>query len=539
MENSIRFTYKLDTNGNPIFIYPTNQQFEPYLVNLLLSIKRIDNAERSKEYGATVILHDDKEIRKEGIHYLFGQEHFLNDEMVPIIHLSYLELDTDNNSLTSFHRYASIIDSSIWNYFIHIDKDTEDNLKETINRITANYNGGLYQMDDAKNYANLHARLTKEAYIGLPGNKIISPFVFHSETKIKNTFTKKDKDSEKIKKIKKEKWRILLFSDIETKNKAVFSLPEIIELRIKDFFGDDNVVIRNMCDPVLHTQNDEIDNETFILIDYVDNCIRGLDLLNEQKYDIILLDYQINTNNRPDFTYTIFNKFKPTSKASDPSKIRGNFKNGPNNKFFFFFFSPYTSAVFERLAAEGIDSVDDLWRISVGACPINTPQLFSYNLMRFMYRRLEDTGVLNLSPDNIYKLSNKVFSDTQVRRTAGDIYPDILDLQYTYRRMLNDVNFPNNAKTIFNTEESVLVSNFISKRVNLGGLLEHLAQLVHLTAFGTVRQWPEMWDEYIYFKSQFSKQYIDDSVDITTAEKNLQTLYGEIENHIIQLKSHQ
>ena len=37
------------------------------------------------------------------------------------------------------------------------------------------------------------------------------------------------------------------------------------------------------------------------------------------------------------------------------------------------------------------------------------------------------------------------------------------------------------------------------------GVLEHLTQLVYLTAFGTVRQWPEMWEEYQYIKSVLGK----------------------------------
>ena len=43
------------------------------------------------------------------------------------------------------------------------------------------------------------------------------------------------------------------------------------------------------------------------------------------------------------------------------------------------------------------------------------------------------------------------------------------------------------------------------KNMNYEGVLEHLTQLVYLTAFGTVRQWPEMWEEYQYIKSVLGK----------------------------------
>jgi hypothetical protein len=36
----------------------------------------------------------------------------------------------------------------------------------------------------------------------------------------------------------------------------------------------------------------------------------------------------------------------------------------------------------------------------------------------------------------------------------------------------------------------------------LGGLLEHVTHMVYLTAFGTVRQWPEIWEEYRFVAAQ-------------------------------------
>ena len=77
------------------------------------------------------------------------------------------------------------------------------------------------------------------------------------------------------------------------------------------------------------------------------------------------------------------------------------------------------------------------------------------------------------------------------------------------------------------------MTNFIQNRINPGGMLEHLTQLVHITAFGTIRQWPEMWEEYIYFKAQFEKQLDDVSFD------DFNSLCQNIENYILELKSQQ
>ena len=69
---------------------------------------------------------------------------------------------------------------------------------------------------------------------------------------------------------------------------------------------------------------------------------------------------------------------------------------------------------------------------------------------------------------------------------------------------------------------------FINNLKEYGGLLEHLTHLVHLTAFGTARQWPEMWEEYLFFKNQF-----DSVCEDTDARKEL---YSAMEKYIIDLK---
>ena len=78
------------------------------------------------------------------------------------------------------------------------------------------------------------------------------------------------------------------------------------------------------------------------------------------------------------------------------------------------------------------------------------------------------------------------------------------------------------------------MTEFIHKSVQLGALLEHLAQLVHITAFGTVRQWPEMWEEFLYFKAQLKLQ-------ITPNDKKLiddfRKMCNDIEDYIQMLKS--
>jgi len=209
------------------------------------------------------------------------------------------------------------------------------------------------------------------------------------------------------------------------------------------------------------------------------------------------------------------------------------YKFGPHDIFFFMFISAYTSAVYERLLAEGLNRNEKYWYIAVGACPTNTPKLFLYNLLKLMEKQLYDSGVDRLSSDKIFKVVNNIYKEKgKVRANANEHYQDILDLQYMYRKMLKDVQIPSDGN-VFNTAGSVLITDFITKNVNLGGLLEHLTQLVHITAFGTVRQWPEMWEEYTYFKSQFQAQYFEGN---KKKMNDFNDLCIAIENYILELK---
>lgn len=223
---------------------------------------------------------------------------------------------------------------------------------------------------------------------------------------------------------------------------------------------------------------------------------------------------------------------KENEEFADKEKV----KIGPMGRFYIVFTSAYSSAVYERLLAQGLNTNEDYWCISTGACPTNTPQLFLYNLIKMMEMRLDNTGILKLTPRKIYELVEEIYNKERgvPRECANNHYQDVLSLQYHYRKMLADVEIPE-GDSIFDTKESVLISEFIKNNVNLGGMLEHLTQLVHLTAFGTVRQWPEMWEEYIYFKSLFKAQ-LGIGRDSASNDEFIQ-MTSHIEDYIKLLKS--
>lgn len=280
-----------------------------------------------------------------------------------------------------------------------------------------------------------------------------------------------------------------------------------------------------------------------ILIEYAESYKEAQDALKKKKYDIILLDYLLKEekgkkeSNR--YGYELLEDIY--SHRNDSTYQKGR---GPGGKMFFMFISAYATAVSERLLAQGLNLVEDYWHISIGACPTNTPQLFLYNLIKLMELQLDHTGLDKLTPQNIYSLVNNIFrpkekdeNEESVRKRANANYQEVLSLHYFYRKMLKDINIPNGPKeVIFDSSGSVLITTFILHNVHLGGLLEHLIQFIHLTAFGTVRQWPEMWEEYLYFKDLFLSQNSLANQQEQVQPKEYKVMFDNINNYISKLK---
>lgn len=515
-------------------------------------------------------------------------------EILPVVHITTTNIFLPSMyTMAPLHRYVPryhlIVDNSIWNYHVSIfepneitfpedDPNTEfvkkelksfqDSFLDALASIKNNYERHLYGLYVAREYADLNARLASQAYLTGAHAKWVSPFVFHSEfavkLMIKNEFVGKDKVIEKI---INQKWRILLVDDkAMTKMGCVPSLkPDdgimyhastdyipwncklaIIEKNLSHCFGWDknnkNKIEHHSCDDKKKTNGD-----CCILIEYAQSLEEAEAAIQNKKYDIILLDYLLDQPNGIHYGYELLDEiYKDQCKHKDNEEILiyKTIKPHRNQRMYCMFISAYSSAVHDQLLAEGLNMSEKYWFISLGACPTNTPQLFLYNLLKLMDKRLEDSGILDLSSSAIYEVINNIYLPKEddvkgdsVRKKANAFYQEVLSLQYHYRNILKDVEIPfgQNA-SIFDTKGSVLMTDFIQKKINLGGMLEHLTQLVHLTAFGTIRQWSEMWEEYIYFKALFEKQI---EVDNEADEIDCKTLFSNVEKYILDLKSQQ
>lgn len=459
-----------------------------------------------------------------------------------------------------YKRFARYMDSSIWNYYAPIiikneSKDGSDperyDFLHFISVIQAIINNSfyktpqgvtnLYEINVTKEYADINERILMQSKLmEVSGHgKNVSPFLFHSEQKVKNEINKKE---QKKNEILNYKWRVLLVDDHATKGLTVGEKDEanltklkIIQKELCELFGAE--AITTDC----KNQNAKIYIECATTIE------EAKIKLKEKKYEIILLDYLLGdkVGGGREYGYELLKGIwaKEENKAEDV-KYKDyifDYKKGPDNRFYFMFISAFTTAVSERLLAESWLRSEDYWYIGEGACPINTPYLFQYRLLHIMEKRLKEMGLAkwNLKmheeqndssknenakkkpfacilktihetftkeveeKHNVYtELIKAIYSDKDVRKRANEKFQDVLDLLYHYKSLIRDTHFTENW---FDSNESVLVTEFIKSHMAYEGVLEHLTQLVYLTAFGTVRQWPEMWEEYQYIKSVLGK----------------------------------
>lgn len=521
----------------------------------------------------------------------FSQESFLTytqDKLdsrlkfSPILHyIQTLTWDVFENGQCSAERFFRIVDSSIWNYFVANKNDFD----KVINEIYFNWVHDYYSLSIAKEYADLNARLTQQSFLHCESNDnteesghgaAVSPFLFHSEqdiaTQRKEEYEKKLEG--KVYDFKKYKWRVLLVDDkignnYLTPSNLEVSKESIIENRIKGILWEGCYC---KCVYDLKDYNDELVLKYNVIIPdmlilCVDSKEKAKTALRNYKFDFILLDYLLEKHKDKDskeierhYGYELLTDLDKDAIGKDCSDLTPylhydegkRYIVGPDHRYFFMFISAFTTAISERLRLLGYSRSEELWHIAEGACPTNTPELFCYNLQKMMVKRIKDSGMEKLNPDKILELTEKIFRKAtegkeSVRKRANENYSDVLGLLYHYNRILNDVEIPRDEKLIFSIRESVLMTSFMKDHENFGGLLEHLVHLVHLTAFGTARQWSEMWEEFLYFKNQFTDLFngrLDKSITLMIDDKEqtipiraaLSMLYGSIEDHILELK---
>ena len=451
-------------------------------------------------------------------------------------------------------------------------QDCRTNFYEAVCSICKNYKKDLYRLKVAQEYADLNARLAEQSYLSGAHASGVSPFIFHSETTAKQLVQREFRLLEEdivypfdkgnsydagsvMDLICNHKWRILLLDDkaiepmdtkpndpVLGKNKDGWNCKLMIIKNIlcHQLGLNEHIAYGPCCDGIQKDGEPIIEekpnNKTKILIEYAQTINEAKEALKNKKYDLILLDYLLNQTDGTHYGYELLDEIwtdQQEHKNDEENLIYSTIKPHHHLRMYCMFISAYSSAVHDRLLAEGFNQSEKYWFINLGACPTNTPQLFLYNLLKLMDKRLEDSHIRRLSINGLVDILEKIYDAESIRKSAGDYYEKIQSCQYFYRNLLQDYDIYVGDDNLFEASKSVLVTDFLNHQINMGGLLEHLAQLIHLTAFGTVRQWPEMWEEYLYAKAQMEAQ-IGNNADV---EERFERLCNKMEGYILKLKS--
>ena len=315
-----------------------------------------------------------------------------------------------------------------------------------------------------------------------------------------------------------------------------------------------------------HISTDDIQ----IVIDCVETIDEAEYCLKKYKYEIVLLDYLLEEkNDKTRYGYELLEKIhkwhidkkkRKKNNSSDEKRDSGDeeldrlYMPGPNNRFFIMFISAFQTAVHERMLEKGFARTErELWHIGNGACPTNTPYLFSHQLMQLMRHRIHDLkkdkeggkmSIIDLLECIYVKTENGV---QDIREDAYKYFNNLLFMREKYKKLENDlsrddewymIDNPNDAKYLMGMKSSLLLwSAFKVVHHFSGAFFDHLQHLVYLTAFGTIRQWQEMWEEYVFVYKELCEydKYVDDE---GCEQKRGRKISDAIQQYIISLKEH-
>lgn len=460
-------------------------------------------------------------------------------------------------------RRAFFLDSSIWlRYTTGANKTC---------KIPDKYHN-LYKTVNAQETREFKARLCLNSYLqNIDGGhyKNVTPFPFHSEAEMK------DKATYVIAKLKKcihknaiLQWRLLLvddnaFNSDRNNTTKIQKCKVITDILRKDFCvvcrnEDEDMVKecpnRNKWCPTCASNN----SNATIFID----CVRSIQdthkKLKERRYDIILLDYLLGGENDREYGTHLLSELKKQyedqiqKKAELPKEDLKTLKQyikakGPFGKFWIFFVSSFSNAISENMLSEGMHYNTDYWYIARGACPTTTPELFRYNLHSLFYQQIKDiTNVSTIKADDddskvdssvitLIDLLNYIFAEAaSIRECALKNFNTLLHLRAHYDILKLDFYMGGKDNPDAEKNGSPLVQSlFPDIKYYSNAFWEHTQHLIYLIAFGNIRQWNEMWDEYIFIKDILRKA-VDEVEDRPDIQDNL---VRKIEKYIIEIKN--
>lgn len=437
------------------------------------------------------------------------------DMMWPIVHVftrDYLNIVYG----IRIPRFFKVVDSSIWNFY-HWDDSLRGRwpaaarLKDIFDVILRNYRNSKYEFQISHEYANFNYRLVRESYLVGAHASEVSPFLFHSESGMQS----KNKMRESREKLfgedgSKYKWRFLLVDDCAEKRSLALHDEKTdrehkIDLRCPNPYGKLNIVktLFEECgfevswdvldEPKISPLDDKAYKDVHIsCVHTVDAALEALNISKEGnvRYDIVLLDYLLASSDngvKSHYSFEILNDIEADQHLRSTA--------GPNRRYYFMYMSAFTTAIQERMMERGFSRSEPFWYIGQGACPTNTPEKFKFYLMSLMKKRVDDIQGDSRYGSSLVEYLETVFAENgNVRDMVYRSFDSFLDYRARYRTLRGEHG------------KSRLVDSLYPDLADYDThFWNHLQQLMYMIAYGTVRQWPQMWEEYIFIKDTLEK----------------------------------
>lgn len=351
----------------------------------------------------------------------------------------------------------------------------------------------------------------------------------------------------------------VIVDDLRTKNvvDVVYCCPtkEQIDIRYKNKHNE-----KNKLNPWDWKDIDGRDVKEYtdpdIAIVCAVNVKQAFQLLALQRFDIVLLDYLLD--NRADkkereYSYFLLKLiYEKCNGNIDESwsnllGIDNEYKDiskkelvGPDGRLYFMHISAFVYAIQERLQEQHLLRSEPFWHIARGACPTNTPELFLYYLYRAMEKRYESIMMQEgKCVGSLIDFLNGIFSGNPRMQCVNE-FNTLLNLRAQYNRIKNDVykeerellnmkageELINGCSPLDCRSSRLICSTFHDILYYGNSFWEHLQHLIYLIAYGTIRQWTEMWEEYTFIKPRL----------MLNDEKG-EKVCKAIEEYIIALKS--
>ncbi len=449
----------------------------------------------------------------------------------PLLFVGEKPLDAYDNS----QRRINYLDSSIWCRYA--DGPNRDKVAKKIEMYSAL---GLYDNMQAQELLDFNARLVQQSHIkSFPDGRAdhIVPFVFHSESRVAESVETLTARMATISGQKKLRWRMMLVDDELDQHGFENGIPTDKARIICSILSEDFKVFCRGVQAVDCSKSGSPSGEIELVCVPMDMLLYGTDKkFFNQRFDLVLLDYAFpNKDGSARYSYDLLSAIGNSLNGTNVgNRKKWSQRKGIFGKFWFFHISPFSVAIEEKLQEKGFSHHTEDWHIGRGACPIVTPELFRYNLARFMLRQIEIITRLPLhdeeNPDYIVTLIDlldKIFKAKNVREAASRYFNALLELRARYRTLKKDLMYV----TKNESNESLLVASlFPDLRDYSNSFWEHLVHLVYTVAYGTIRQWNEMWEELLFIKT------ILDTGESTLMRKNGMLLSENIESYILKLK---